>query len=369
MRIQHLIRSALLGAVFAFATGSVQAVTGPDPIAPNPLTQKPLLKFGKRLGPDPGSSTDECRARGGQPILLPGARQEDSICMGNDFVPDNLLFISLHELSHGLVHAYNIPTFAEDEDVSDKFATFVFLNTSANFAPLINSAVYFLTAAKFGSGAPNRLHYLDEHSVDEKRGSEVLCHILGAVRLIQKQNDPDSDEWIRPYRQLGFYPENQADQRTLSSCERRATKNLGDWLSTIRKSSALALEDWRVYPLMTVPDVVYEPAGSDPKLQNMASRLKAMRSLEILRKFVLDSQLLASRHLQSIRMVGRPCGTANAFFNPSTGKMTICYEMIDFLDQIESEIRSQSVRIGFGGKPIAPTPDRGTPHDRPLKDR
>ncbi|MFO1187063.1 MAG: DUF4344 domain-containing metallopeptidase [Alphaproteobacteria bacterium] len=362
MRVPRLALGLCAVAILAFSAGPASAASAPNPFkpdagTPNPLSLQTQLKLGKRLGPEPGSSADQCRARGGQPILLPGARPEDSICMGPDFVPDNLLFISLHELGHGLVHAYNIPTFAEDEDVSDKFATFILVaqQDPSRFARLVNSAVFWLTAEKLSQGTSNRAKFWDEHSLEGKRGTEVLCHIVGAIRLIQQQN-PNDNEWIRPYRQLGLYPENDSDQRTLFSCRRRAAKNLIDWTSILLESSALAppiKEDWHVYSLITVPDVIYEPTGN-PQLQTMANRLQAMRSLEILRGFVVDSQLLASKQLRSIRMIGRACGYANAFFNPSTSEMTICYEMVGLLDQIEAEIRSQSVRIGFDGKPIAP---------------
>jgi hypothetical protein len=93
----------------------------------------------------------------------------------------------------------------------------------------------------------------------------------------------------------------------------------------------------------------------------MASRLKATRTLEKLRQLVLDNQLLASKHMQSIRMIGRSCGVPNAYFKPATGEMVICYEMIEFLDLIEAEIRSTSVRVGIGGKLLAPAPDRNAP--------
>lgn len=363
MRTPQFVLGLCVGAGLTLAACPADAVSGPSLLEPDTLAASPLLphtalKLGRRFGPDPGSPADQCRARGGQPILLPGARPEDSICMGNDFVPDNLLFISLHELGHGLVHAYSIPTFAEDEDVSDKFATFILVaqQDPSRFARLVNSAVFWLTADKLSQGAANRARFWDEHSLEGKRGTEVLCHVLGAIRLIQQQQNPNDNEWIRPYRQLGLYPENSTDQRTLYSCQRRAAKNIVDWTSVLLKSSALAppiKEDWHVYSLITVPDVVYEPTGN-PQLQNMANRLKAMRSLEILRGFVAGSQLLASKRLQSIRMIGRQCGFANAFFSPNTSEMIICYEMVGLLDQVENEIRSQSVRIGIGGKLIAP---------------
>jgi Putative metallopeptidase len=85
-------------------------------------------------------------------------------------------FIFFHELGHGLVHLYDIPTTGREEDAVDDFSTLLMIE-----AGLIQEVAY---AADFwlaiDTGVMDDSQYADEHSLNQQRFYNMLCLIYGS---------------------------------------------------------------------------------------------------------------------------------------------------------------------------------------------
>jgi Putative metallopeptidase len=83
-----------------------------------------------------------------------------------------------HELGHGLVDAWKIPTTGREEDAVDQLSTVVLIEATEDGEQMaLDGAFSFKLYADLAKG--QRKIYWDEHSLDEQRFFDTICLVYG----------------------------------------------------------------------------------------------------------------------------------------------------------------------------------------------
>ena len=111
-----------------------------------------------------------------------------------------ILFVIYHELGHALIHIYNIPVFAREEDSADAISSY-FLLRSPNRVASINGAMWSFRQKSNSYGSK---HFADEHSLDEQRKFNIICFAIGS----------DPQAFALQAQKLGLPPERSSRCRS-----------------------------------------------------------------------------------------------------------------------------------------------------------
>jgi hypothetical protein len=107
------------------------------------------------------------------------------------------LFVTFHELGHGLIDLYGLPITGKEEDAVDDFSTVLMIQ--ADMAEYAAYAADYWNA--IGTDVSEETSFADEHSLNAQRFYNILCLIYGS--------DPDKyDVIVRE----GFLPEARAQR-------------------------------------------------------------------------------------------------------------------------------------------------------------
>lgn len=92
-------------------------------------------------------------------------------------VMSSLMFVFLHELGHGLIAMYKLPSVGREEDAADQLASLVLIATGdAGVEVAMRGAQFFRLLAASGPKTP----FFDEHSLDAQRYYNLLCLVYGS---------------------------------------------------------------------------------------------------------------------------------------------------------------------------------------------
>ena len=92
-------------------------------------------------------------------------------------VMSSLMFVFLHELGHGLIAMYKLPSVGREEDAADQLAGLVLIATGDSGLEIaMRGAQFFRLLALSGAKTP----FFDEHSLDAQRYYNLLCMVYGS---------------------------------------------------------------------------------------------------------------------------------------------------------------------------------------------
>jgi Putative metallopeptidase len=92
-------------------------------------------------------------------------------------VMSSLMFVFLHEVGHGLISLYKLPSVGREEDAADQLAAFVLIETGdTGLEVAMNGAQFFRLLALSGAKTP----FFDEHALDAQRYYNLLCLVYGS---------------------------------------------------------------------------------------------------------------------------------------------------------------------------------------------
>lgn len=215
------------------------------------------------------------------------------------FVAGNALFTVYHEAGHMLISELGIPVLAQEEDAVDNLATISMLSAGNGDMDLllINAMIgWFLIA----SNTDQDLTFYGEHDLDLQRGYRMLCLMVGA----------DEDTFSDLARDLDL-----PDER-IDTCSHDYEQAADSWEAAtdpyLRASDTPA---GRI-------TVIHEPAETG--LQAVALFLREAEILE-----------MVAQELDTLYQLPEPvifgagmCGEANAFWDPGTGEVILCHELL-----------------------------------------
>ena len=268
--------------------------------------------------------------------LSPKYRQELA-----EFVSGNLLFVLLHELAHAAVTELGITVLGKDEDAADAFAATRLIKLGSEFSDqvVVASAKGWFMADRRDKKEGGTVPYYDAHGLNLQRAYQFVCFLVGS----------HEDKFKNLANETKLPEDRQA------SCAIDYSKAVNSW--------DLMLKPHRRTPDQpkTKIDVVY--GDGKGKFESTAEIARAVMLLEPIAE--ITSELTAWPTPFTLEM--QSCGFVNAAWNPSTHKLTLCYELAgDFAElyrtygttRADSRAQTQDTRNSRAplGQNLTPSP-------------
>ena len=223
---------------------------------------------------------------------------EDQTLSADEFAVNNTWFVLYHELGHMLVDQLGIPVLGREEDAVDNIATYSLLAQQSDAADLaLTDATYGWVLADSQVDSFETADFYDEHSLDLQRAYAITCLMVGS--------DPEG------FKQAADYMEMDEDRQ--ASCA-------NDY-AQVEASIAALLTPYLGHDKDIT--VSYEDGGENYKWAEDA--LRASGILEATAADIGNSFALP----KPIVIHAMQCGEANAFYDPETESVQVCYELVD----------------------------------------
>lgn len=219
------------------------------------------------------------------------------------YAVNNTVFVLYHEIGHLLIGELGIPVLAKEEDAADNLAALLLLSAETVEADqaLIDSADgWFLSDRSDTSEFYDDSAFYGEHSLDVQRAFQIVCLMVGA----------DVEIFGEIAGEVGI----DADRQETCAADFDQASN--SWNRVL----APHINDDAELPEISV---TYDPASDYLGAKEL---LVASAVLEDAGKAVLSQYNLP----RPVTLRGTECGEANAFFDPETHEVVMCYEMVDF---------------------------------------
>ena len=238
-----------------------------------------------------------------------------------EFVSGNMLFVVLHEMAHVAITEMGLPVLGKMEDAADTFAALRLIRVGSDFSRrvLTDAAEGWFMADRRDRKTQDEVAYYDEHGLNKQRAYQIVCLMVGF----------DGEK----FKDLA--KETKLPQERQDTCA-------GDY-SNVAYSWDLVLKPHRRAPDQpkTKIDVVYGPAeGRIATARQVAS---SVRLLETVAEHAADDFAWPAPFTLEMQS----CGSPNAGWDPSTHKLTVCYELAgDFAELYRGygDMRTDGVR-------------------------
>ncbi len=228
------------------------------------------------------------------------------------FVEANAIHTLFHEIGHAVIDQFQLPVIGQEEDAADSFATLEIINAFEDDAKPILIDVASAWLHLDAKTDREDLDFFDEHDLDAQRAYRTICHLYG----IDPDANADAAEWA------------DLPDETLDTCTDTAPLAQDSW-EMLLQSGVLLGNDEPQTPI----DVSYE----ETSLTQWRSQLMDSGLMDDLAIYAQTSFAWPN----PVRFVASECGEANAFYDPQTVTVTLCYEILDDWAIAEVEILSQ----------------------------
>ena len=231
-----------------------------------------------------------------------------------EFVIGNVVFAMAHEIGHMLISELGLPVLGREEDAADTFAVMNLLNMNYAFSNrvLTQSARGWFLSDRRDVKEKIPMAFYDEHALDQQRAYNIVCLMVGS-----------SPENFRELATSTGMPEER--QRTC-----RADYNNAAW------SWKQALAPHLRKPDQPKTTIAVEYAKSE-KYPVLARGFRHILVLEEIAERLSDRFNLR----RPIALEMRECGEPSALWNPSTRKVTICYELCTDFERLYTRYAAQ----------------------------
>ena len=218
-----------------------------------------------------------------------------------EFVSGNMLFVLLHEMAHVAITEMGLPVLGRMEDAADSFAALRLIRVGSDFSRrvLTDAAEGWFMADRRDRKMQDEVAYYDEHGLNQQRAYQIVCLMVGY-----------DDQKFKDLAKETKLPQERQD-----TCA-------GDY-SNIAYSWDFVLKPHRRAPDQpkTKIEVVYGPAeGRIATARQVASAIRLLET--VAGRAAEDFAWPAPFALEM-----QSCGSPNAGWDPSTHKLTVCYEL------------------------------------------
>jgi Putative metallopeptidase len=224
-----------------------------------------------------------------------------------EFVSGNMLFVLLHEMAHATTTQFGLPILGKKEDAADSFAVTRLIKLGTGFSDrvLVESGKGFFLAARRDKKTGDPVPFYDEHGLDEQRGYDVVCLMVGSGQ--------------DKYQHLG--DDTDMPKERQKTCAGDFGDASGSW-DMVLKPHLRSPDQPK-----TKIDVVYGDAKGT--LEAGAQALRSIKLLETVAERLSDALVWPAPFTLEMKS----CGFPNAQWIPDDRKLTLCYELAaDFAD-------------------------------------
>ncbi|MNX75496.1 hypothetical protein D3C86_1069660 [compost metagenome] len=251
--------------------------------------------------------------------------------------------IFLHEFGHALIGELELPSTGAEEDAVDIYAALriveptMYPSDSKDLNIMVQDAATYAALQWYYSGklaekrgASETSAWQDEHTGDLKRFRNMLCIMYGG--------NPSVFEPVAKH--VGF------EDRTKARCADEFQKQNRAWRRILAPHTRVGTWTPDGQQPATAPgapvNVVFEP--SKRKIGNLfANNLSEAITGNI--KLLGETYVLP----RPVNVVFKDCGQLNAWYSPREGSITMCYELIENIAVMISDIETGTV----GGEVVA----------------
>lgn len=228
------------------------------------------------------------------------------------FVSDNTVFTLYHELGHALIDLLEVHVLGREEDAVDALAVLLSSDgrtPEAADAMIASAAESFAILDEWAAAEGEELVFWGEHSLDPQRFYNIICLYYGG--------EPDAlsdlaDDAALPEERRELCIEERAQvehawRAVLDKMDREKSTRFTKGLRLIRET---------------------------PSLENQKAAGLLVQSQALALAVAVFNQVFATP--EEIAVTLDNCGEANAFYDPETSSITLCYELIgEFAGQID----------------------------------
>lgn len=239
-------------------------------------------------------------------LTAPAAAQEQSEL--TNFVIGNSYHIMLHEIGHLLIDQLTLPVLGQEEDAADNFATITLIDWDSDEADQALADTAFGWLVRHDETRPFlEGDFFAEHDLDAQRAYRIVCHLVGT----------DVDAYADLALNLGV----EVGEGEIAECDYAFDLSAKSWRRVLAPYAPAPGERNAV-------TVRYEEG--DGELGFFAAMLSDAQVLEDLAAFLNETVRLPA----PVILDARTCGEANAYYEPQTRAVTMCYELMDELATI-----------------------------------
>jgi hypothetical protein len=239
-----------------------------------------------------------------------------------EFVVGNMLFVTAHELGHGILAELELPNLGRDEDAADAFAILTAIKAANNFSHrvLIEAAKGWYLADLRDKNAGEKPAYYEAHSMNLQRAYHIVCLMVGS-----------NPEKFNELAEITELPEERQ-----ASCKGDFGTATWSW-ETLLKPHLRAPDQ----PRQQIEVIYGEGKG---KLEVFAQSFRDIRYLETLAEFVGERYAWPKPFVMEMQS----CGEVGA--NWRLRRLKLCYEMAqdfaqlyrDYGDKLKSSKKKKS---------------------------
>lgn len=211
-----------------------------------------------------------------------------------DFVENNMLAIFYHELGHAIVDHMQVPIFGQEEDAADTLSVVLI---DALFKEKAAAQIAYDSANLFWAEATDRPAFWDVHGPDEQRYYNTVCLFYGA--------DPDLRQ--------DFATELDLPAERAEGCFDEFALAADSWNAVLDEME----QDRELTGVLYV-------TGRDRRMDGIAEEIEALNN-----EFGWPVDVAVNID---------ECGEANAFYDPADGSITMCLELLEWLEEVESKL-------------------------------
>lgn len=233
------------------------------------------------------------------------------------------LTIAFHEYGHFVASELKLPVTGPEEDMADEFAAVFWidiLGERPELAPLAlgGAKFWFYMASANASAKPA---WYDEHAPDERRFASVICMLYGAY--------PDTFGNVIDGLKL---PE--ARRR---GCIEQAKRRVEAWHNILRPHRrSLASPDALARSGRITSELVTAKTTDSAVIRNTLDAAKFGNLADMVGELYVMPR--------NTKFIMKDCGTANAYYTPRDGSVTMCYEMFSFVIKLVQQSQQVSAR-------------------------
>lgn len=249
-------------------------------------------------GPPPAAQADPAQTGDAQPGATPAIAVDPDL-----FVEGSLYFVAFHELGHAFVSEFDLPIVGREEDVVDRLAIWMMTPEDASPPDYLVGAMrgWFMEE---DDTSPSDVVWWGAHGANRQRAFQIACLLYGA--------QPKAFGHVADAVEL---PDERREE-----CEYEAYDNQRNWDRLL--SAHFRPEDAPPGAGDVVP-VVYEPT------EHHADDQRVLRELGIL-EYLAEMMRTDYRFEPGIRIVALDCDEPNAFWDPETRELHLCYELVAY---------------------------------------
>lgn len=226
----------------------------------------------------------------------------------DNYIIGNTLHVALHEAGHMLIDQLRLPVLGQEEDAADNFATIALIDQDTTLGDLALADTAHFWFVLSDSTELVDASFFDEHDLDVQRAYRIVCHLVGV--------DPEIFDYLAKAANLS--------EDSYDTCGANFELTADSWFSVLEPDKAPENHTNAYEISFEKPTAALKEAHDILKLGGIIDDLT----------IIVDSYVKLPN---PIRIEGAVCGEENAFYDPETATIVICYEMVDFYGRIFDE--------------------------------